>query len=65
MQELTVTYPFSDKIKNYDKRTIIPRYKGVTMKKKRIIFTLILSVSMFINASLCALADSGNVVANQ
>lgn len=62
---MAVTYPFSDEIKNYDKHTIIPRYKGVTMKKKRIIFTLILSVSMFINASLCALAESGNVVANQ
>ena len=35
------------------------------MKKNRIIFTLILSVSMFINASLCTLAESGNVVANQ
>lgn len=35
------------------------------MKKNHIIFTLILSVSMFINASLCTLAESGNVVANQ
>ncbi len=35
------------------------------MKKNRIIFTLILSVSMFINASLCTLAESGNVTANQ
>lgn len=35
------------------------------MKKNRIIFILILSVSMFINASLCTLAESGNVVANQ
>lgn len=35
------------------------------MKKNRIIFTLILSVSMFINASLCALAESGNAAENQ
>ena len=35
------------------------------MKKKRIIFTLILSVSTFINASLCALAESGNAAENQ
>lgn len=35
------------------------------MKKNRIIFTLILSVSMFINASVCTLAESGNVAANQ
>lgn len=62
---MAVTYPFSDEIKNYDKHTIIPRYKGETMKKKRIIFTLILSVSMFINASLCALAESGNAAENQ
>lgn len=65
MQELAVTYPFSDEIKNYDKYTIIIHYKGETMKKNRIIFTLILSVSMFINASLCALAESGNAAENQ
>ena len=35
------------------------------MKKNRIIFTLILSVSMFINASVCTLAESGNAAANQ
>lgn len=35
------------------------------MKKNRIIFTLILSVSMFINASVCTLAESGNVTASQ
>lgn len=49
----------------YDKYTITLRYKGVTMKKNRIIFTLILSVSMFINASVCTLAESGNVTASQ
>lgn len=49
----------------YDKYTIIIHYKGETMKKNRIIFTLILSVSMFINASLCALAESGNAAENQ
>lgn len=49
----------------FDKHTIIPRYKGETMKKNRIIFTLILSVSMFINASVCTLAESGNAAANQ
>lgn len=65
MQELAVAYPFSDEIKNYDKHTIIPRYKGETMKKNRIIFTLILSVSMFINASICTLAESGNAAVNQ
>lgn len=65
MQELAVAYPFSDEIKNYDKHTIIPRYKGESMKKKRIIFILILSVSMFINASVCTLAESGNAAANQ
>lgn len=62
---MAVTYPFSDEIKNYDKYTIIIHYKGETMKKNRIIFTLILSVSMFINASLCALAESGNAAENQ
>lgn len=62
---MAVAYPFSDEIKNYDKHTIIPRYKGVTMKKNRIIFTLILSVSMFINASVCTLAESGHVTASQ
>ena len=35
------------------------------MKKNRIIFTLILSVSMFINASVCTLAESGNAAENQ
>lgn len=35
------------------------------MKKNHIIFTLILSVSMFINANLCTLADGGNVTVNQ
>lgn len=62
---MAVAYPFSGEIKNYDKHTIIPRYKGVTMKKNRIIFTLILSVSMFINASVCTLAESGHVTASQ
>lgn len=57
MQELAVAYPCSD-----EKKIMI---KGVTMKKNRIIFTLILSVSMFINASVCTLAESGNAAANQ
>lgn len=35
------------------------------MKKNRIMFTLILSVSIFINASICTLAESGNAAENQ
>lgn len=62
---MAVAYPFSDEIKNYDKYIIIIHYKGETMKKNRIMFTLILSVSIFINASICTLAESGNAAENQ